>query len=80
MTWRRYMGKRSHRLTAAEQAESARLREAVQRAGLSLDALVRATGAPRGVITDWLARRRDLIPAHQRLLRQAYSAETGGPG
>jgi hypothetical protein len=76
----RVRSRRRHRLTAAEIAESDRLRAAVQRHGLAVPELARAALCAEPAIRGWLDRQRHLAPREQCLLRTAYSAETGGPG
>lgn len=75
-------GRRAHRMTRVEIAESDRLRVAVQRAGLDQDtaALADVMRCSLEVVSGWLEKRHHLLPSQQRLLRAAYSCETGGPG
>lgn len=80
---RAFLGMRSrrhHRLTAAEIAESDRLRLAVVRHGLTDAVLATAAGCTRSTIRGWLDRRRHLAPRYQAGIRNTYSSETGGPG
>lgn len=80
---RAFLGLRSrrhHRLTAAEIAESDRLRVAVVRAGLGEIQLAGAARATRSTIRGWIERRRHLAPSYQAGIRGTYSSETGGPG
>lgn len=72
--------RRHHRLTAAEIAESDRLRVAVVRHGIAESALAAAARCTRSTIRGWIDRRRHLAPRYQAGIRGAYSSETGGPG
>jgi hypothetical protein len=72
-------GRRTHRMTTAEIAESDRLRWAVATAGLSDADLARAAGCTRSTIRAWIDRHRHLAPSLQVGIRTTYSSETGGP-
>jgi hypothetical protein len=80
---RAFLGQRSRRhhcLTAAEIAESDRLRETVLRAGLGEIQLAGAARCTRATIRGWIERHRHLAPTHQAGIRGTFSSETGGPG
>ena len=80
---RAFLGQRSRRhhcLTAAEIAESDRLRVVVVHAGLGEIHLAAAAKCTRSTIRGWIDRRRHLAPTHQVGIRSTFSSETGGPG
>lgn len=72
--------RRRARLTDAEIAESARLRDAVALAGISDRSLAHAAGCSRSTIRGWRLRGRALAPRYQCGIRREFSGETEGPG
>lgn len=74
------IGRRHHRMTEREIAESDRLRDCVLRSTLSDAEIARAAGCMRATVRGWLDRHRHLAPHHQAKVRSEFSGETGGPG